>query len=179
MEDKIPQREIRPFDQDDVDRAAKLVDSELGNNFDIEYGELPRNVGATGDEGVRGDTVMITTDAERPAVAFTQIYKQLGQVATQITNETTATKVIIDITSKRVTPTFLIESSKNKFVPTFFSDYVKRRLEGYPLLNRKYHHQLDDNPILQRHVSAIMDLKNAELRANLMRKIAEEKLGKD
>ncbi len=181
MKDKIPQRNLLPFTERDIEIASKIVIRELGEDFDIEYGELPRNVGVIGDEGVRGDTAMITSDEEHPAESLTpELFDKLGRLATQICNETTVTKVLVDITPKDIVPTPLIEKEERQDKAIPFIDIVKRRIEGYPVLKRKYYDQLEGDPMLQTSVSATLDFLNLDLKTKVARQMAEElfKIGK-
>jgi hypothetical protein len=121
---KRPQRELFPTTKDWL-TAGRVVKRVLGSEFFTSYTALPKSVGAKGDEGVRGSTVLIsTTDEEANRQLITdalekdQEYRQYLQdvhdspatgykhfedaaldiVMREIGNKTTATKVLLDIT---------------------------------------------------------------------------------
>ena len=165
------QRELREPTQYDKDRAAELVCRELDESFGIEYAELPRNVGVLGDEGVRGDTVMITSVSDDPSRAFTNRYEELGRLASQISNETTATKVLVDITPPCARPRFLREKPTEDTRP--FIERVKSRIEGYYLLKKEWYDQLDD-PEVQENVWLMMDEMDKKIRETVTKRDKDE-----
>jgi hypothetical protein len=175
MKDNIPQRELPKATPRDVAVARQLIRDGLGEEFDVEYGLLPRNVGVMGDEGVRGDTTLITSESASPAKSFAELYEQVGQVATELCNETTTTKVLIDVTPTDVEPRFLSKAKKEETVP--FVDLCKRRVEGYVHLKRKYYDRLDADPMLQTAVWSIMNVIDAKFKVRMVYREMEEKYG--
>ena len=65
----------------------------------------------------------------------------------QITGETHASKVLLDVTPPDAVATFINEEKQKPAVP--FVDMVKTRIEGYVGLKRKYYDQLDEDTMLQ------------------------------
>lgn len=175
MKDKIPQRELPEATTEQIDIASQLVHDGLGGEYDTEYGCLPRNVGTLGDEGVRGDTTMITTESITSTKDFVGAYESLGSIATEMCNKTPTTKVLIDITPTDAIPTLLNEQPKVNDVP--FVDQVKKRVEGYPLLRRRFLDQLDGDPMLQTAVWAIIDVIDSRFKAKMARMFAKEDYG--
>src|SRR6185295_17809338 len=104
MKDKIPQRELPEATPGEIKVAEQLIKYGLGLGYDVDYGCLPRNVGVLGDEGVRGDTTMITSELDSRAKHFADVYDTLGRVATDMCNQTPTTKVLIEITPKYAQP---------------------------------------------------------------------------
>ena len=175
MKDKIPQRELPTATSEEIDTARQLVRDCLGEGYNIDYGCLPRNVGVQGDEGVRGDTTMITSELNSRAKRFSDVYDVLGQVATDVCNRTPTTKVLIDITPKHAIPTLISEQTKANDQP--FVEKVKARIEGYPNLKRRFYERLDADPMLQVAVWAILDVVDSKFKAKMARKFAEEEFG--
>jgi len=107
MEDdrKKPLRVLRASDSD-IELARQIVSEELGSDFRLEYHMMPKNTGITGDEGVRGDTVIISADAINPTRFLSENKKLLDEVASKLWNTTGAiTKVLFDIALVDVPPT--------------------------------------------------------------------------
>lgn len=121
---KRPQRELFPLPKDWL-TTGQLVKRVLGSQFFTSYTALPKSVGAKGDEGVRGSTVLISTadeeakrhlitDAREKDLAYRQYLKDVREnpetgyrhfddaaldiIMREIGNRTTATKVLLDIT---------------------------------------------------------------------------------
>lgn len=91
----------------DIVRAHLIVEEELGPDVDVNYMDMPKNVGQKGDEGFRGHSVIISAGSEAVKRAILDDrqgsikddYGLLADVSLRITNEThAATRVLFDIT---------------------------------------------------------------------------------
>lgn len=103
MTERRSQRELIATEQD-IERAHQIVYDELGGDFSLEYGTLPRSVGVLGDEGVRGDTLLIICNLADPVRFLTENYEKIEKTANRLCNETgAATRVLFDITHKTKT----------------------------------------------------------------------------
>jgi GMP synthase PP-ATPase subunit len=83
----------------DVVTAHEIVEEELGEDIDLDYMGLPKNVGVKGDSQFIGSSVIISApDQER----LDEIYadeERLMRVSNRICNETdSACRVFLDIT---------------------------------------------------------------------------------
>src|SRR3989344_3286504 len=103
--DTKPLRVLSASDSD-IELARQIVSEELGPDFRLEYHTMPKNTGITGDERVRGDTVIISADAINPTRFLSENEKLLDEVASKLWNKTSAiTKVLFDITLVDEPPT--------------------------------------------------------------------------
>lgn len=82
-----------------------MASAELGDSFQVSYKvrgkpSMPRSTGVMGDEGVRGHSVVLSTNSEvERRRVLTEDVEQLGKVALRMTNTTSSvSRVLIDIT---------------------------------------------------------------------------------
>lgn len=110
--DRSKPKEFAPTTGEEKQRVREMVVEALGEVATLEYDLLPKNVGVKGDERVLGDSPLITLDVDDPAKFVADNYEVLEQLANELTNEVHAlTRVIVEITPKNATPTFLLDQS--------------------------------------------------------------------
>lgn len=171
----LPMQANRP---QDACLVENIVQENLGQDFNSEYGTWPQNVGIKGDERHYGDTVLITTTADTPAQAFWEHYQvegggltpdtnhpevaELQKVVSEITSRTNASKVLIDVTPKNIEPKYRQQPIEPNEVTTL-KELVEFRIQTYPLLTQKFWDTLDD-PMMCAAVLAIINVKDAAFR---------------
>lgn len=99
MGDKKPPTTVRLATAEDIITAHQIVEAELGEDVDVNYTGLPKNVGVKGDTRIFGCSVVISApNAER----LREIYAddgQLSRVANLVCNSTeSACRVFLDLT---------------------------------------------------------------------------------
>ena len=91
---------------EDIEKAHQIVAEELGDGFRLDYETMPKNTGVVGDEGVRGNTVIISGRLANPAKFLAQNEELITDISERLWNETGAiTKVLFEITPVAELPT--------------------------------------------------------------------------
>lgn len=90
--------QVLEFGEGDVERAKAIIKEELGEDFSLEAGNLPKNIGIKGDVGVLGETVMIVAGIEHPARFITENQNLFDHTIGRLTGEIDAiTRVLYQI----------------------------------------------------------------------------------
>ncbi len=99
MGSKKPPNSERFATPDEVVTAHRVIEEELGDNVDINFAGLPKNVGVKGDVRILGSSPIISTNS---ADKLQEIYSNpdhLALAANRICNETgSACRVFLDLT---------------------------------------------------------------------------------
>jgi hypothetical protein len=91
-----PQRELFASPED-VISANQITRDILGAGFNVSYTEFPKSVGAKGDEGVRGHSVVITAINQNQLIRVVEDHEALDRAMGRICAATSATRVLIEV----------------------------------------------------------------------------------
>jgi len=159
MKEKNDNRELPEPTETDIIAAKQFTEQYLGQGFSVDYASMPRNVGSLGDDGFRGDSTVIGSEAIRPASIFADNYDLIEKLASEICNHTTTTKVLIDVTPKDLEPRFT-QAELPEDHGLSLEEYTRYKVQVYPKLAERYWEQLKD-PLMCRAVLAIIAHKDA------------------
>ena len=93
-------RKVPASTAEEILLGRTIVREHLGDLFTLVF-DLPRNVGVKGDQGIWGETVLISTSDQSALVALHNDTDKLAEASTAITNQLPAVcRVLIDIVAQ-------------------------------------------------------------------------------
>lgn len=84
---------------EDIVAAHQIVEQELGEDIELNYTGLPKNVGIKGDSKFIGNSVILSAPNDERMQEIYADAERLGRVSNRICNETgAACRVFLDLT---------------------------------------------------------------------------------